>query len=380
LPEKGVSLLDHEGMPFYDPQATGTLLNELEKSINKTADRQVKRLPYHINDPEFADALVKAFLELSHTTGVAQPPREVAPPMNIQTIKPKLVKMPTSNFSHANPATLKARENLIQKLRKQIARGIPIIGAGAGTGISAKFEEEGGADLIVIYNSGRFRMAGRGSLAGLMPFKDANAVVLEMASEVLPVSACSTIPVCNWGFCSFWSSSYAGRSGIRTCVVTLMSYCILEFLVKVVKRVPVLAGVCASDPFRRMDRFLLELERLGFDGIQNFPTVGLIDGNFRQNLEETGMGYGVEVTMIRQAHEMGFLTTPYSFNAQEAHAMAMAGADIVVAHMGLTTAGSIGAKTAVSLEDSVRRVQAIADAASEVNPDVIVLCHGGLSL
>jgi uncharacterized protein (UPF0261 family)/predicted TIM-barrel enzyme len=331
LPEKGVSQLDHEGMPFYDPQATETLLNELEKSINKTADCQVKRLPYHINDPEFADALVKAFLELSHTTGVAQQPREVAPPMNIQTIKPKLVKMPTSNFSHANPATLKARENLIQKLRKQIARGIPIIGAGAGTGISAKFEEEGGADLIVIYNSGRFRMAGRGSLAGLMPFKDANAVVLEMASEVLPV----------------------------------------------VKRVPVLAGVCASDPFRRMDRFLLELERLGFDGIQNFPTVGLIDGNFRQNLEETGMGYGVEVTMIRQAHEMGFLTTPYSFNAQEAHAMAMAGADIVVAHMGLTTAGSIGAKTAVSLEDSVRRVQAIADAASEVNPDVIVLCHGG---
>ncbi len=193
------------------------------------------------------------------------------------------------------PATLKARENLIQKLRKQIARGIPIIGAGAGTGISAKFEEEGGADLIVIYNSGRFRMAGRGSLAGLMPFKDANAVVLEMASEVLPVSACSTIPVCNWVFCPFWSSTYTGRSGIRTCVVTLMSYCILEFLVKVVKRVPVLAGVCASDPFRRMDRFLLELERLGFDGIQNFPTVGLIDGNFRQNLEETGMGYGYKL-------------------------------------------------------------------------------------
>jgi predicted TIM-barrel enzyme len=194
------------------------------------------------------------------------------------------------------PATLKARENLIQKLRKQIARGIPIIGAGAGTGISAKFEEEGGADLIVIYNSGRFRMAGRGSLAGLMPFKDANAVVLEMASEVLPVSACSTIPVCNWVFCPFWSSTYTVRSGIRrTCVVTLMSYCILEFLVKVVKRVPVLAGVCASDPFRRMDRFLLELERLGFDGIQNFPTVGLIDGNFRQNLEETGMGYGYKL-------------------------------------------------------------------------------------
>ncbi len=194
------------------------------------------------------------------------------------------------------PATLKARENLIQKLRKQIARGIPIIGAGAGTGISAKFEEEGGADLIVIYNSGRFRMAGRGSLAGLMPFKDANAVVLEMASEVLPVSACSTNPVCNWVFGPFWSSTYTGRSGIRrTCVVTLMSYCILEFLVKVVKRVPVLAGVCASDPFRRMDRFLLELERLGFDGIQNFPTVGLIDGNFRQNLEETGMGYGYKL-------------------------------------------------------------------------------------
>lgn len=331
LPEKGVSALDAEGQAFHNPEATGALLDELEKSIQQTPERKVKRLPYNINDHEFADALVAAFLELHHASGTSQ--QRDAPPSqssHIQTIKPKLVRSP-SDYSRAKPETLKNRATILQKLKNQIARGIPIIGAGAGTGISAKFEEEGGADLIVIYNSGRFRMAGRGSLAGLMPYKDANAVVLDMASEVLPV----------------------------------------------VKRVPVLAGVCASDPFRRMDRFLLELERLGFDGIQNFPTVGLIDGNFRQNLEETGMGYGVEVTLIRQAHEMGFLTTPYAFNAQEAHAMAMAGADVVVAHMGLTTAGSIGAKTAVSLEDSVRRVQSIADAAYEVNPDVIVLCHGG---
>lgn len=331
LPEKGVSALDAEGQAFYNPEATGALLEELEKSIEQTPERKVKRLPYHINDHEFSDALVAAFLELHHASGASQQ-REVSPSpsLHIQTIKPKLIRSPT-DFSRAKPETLRNRANILQKLKNQISRGIPIIGAGAGTGISAKFEEEGGADLIVIYNSGRFRMAGRGSLAGLMPYKDANAVVLEMASEVLPV----------------------------------------------VKRVPVLAGVCASDPFRRMDRFLVELERLGFDGIQNFPTVGLIDGNFRQNLEETGMGYGVEVTLIRQAHEMGFLTTPYAFNSQESHAMAMAGADIVVAHMGLTTAGSIGAKTAVSLEDSVRRVQSIADAAYEVNPEIIVLCHGG---
>uniref|UniRef100_A0A9I9CSN7 Uncharacterized protein n=1 Tax=Cucumis melo TaxID=3656 RepID=A0A9I9CSN7_CUCME len=195
--------------------------------------------------------------------------------------------------------------------------------AGAGTGISAKFEEDGGVDLIVVYNSGRFRMAGRGSLAGLLPFADANAIVLEMANEVLPV----------------------------------------------VKTVPVLAGVCASDPFRRMDYFLKQVESIGFSGVQNFPTVGLFDGNFRQNLEETGMGYGLEVKMIERAHKMGLLTTPYAFNEDEALDMANAGADIIVAHMGLTTSGSIGAKTALSMEESVVRVQAIADAAHRINPN-----------
>ena len=223
------------------------------------------------------------------------------------------------------------REQVLARLRTNIDAGVPIIGAGAGTGISAKFEEAGGVDLIVIYNSGRFRMAGRGSLAGLMPYGDANAIVMEMAGEVLTV----------------------------------------------VKDTPVLAGVCATDPFRRMPHFLKQVRDIGFAGVQNFPTVGLCDGLFRQNLEETGMGYGLEVEMIRTAREMGLLTTPYAFNPDEAKQMAEAGADVVVAHMGLTTKGAIGATSAVTLEQSVARVQAIADAARGVNRDVIVLCHGG---
>ncbi len=223
------------------------------------------------------------------------------------------------------------RQAILERLRGHIARGIPIIGGGAGTGISAKFEEAGGIDLIVIYNSGRFRMAGRGSMAGMMPYGDANAIVMEMANEVLPV----------------------------------------------VKHTPVLAGVCGTDPFRKMDYFLKQVKEIGFAGVQNFPTVGLIDGLFRQNLEETGMGYGPEVEMIGSAHEMDLLTTPYAFNAEEARQMAAVGADIVVAHMGLTTKGSIGASTALTLEDSVQRVQEIADAAREINPNVIILCHGG---
>jgi predicted TIM-barrel enzyme len=223
------------------------------------------------------------------------------------------------------------RDEVLARLRKSIAGGVPIIGAGAGTGISAKFEEVGGVDLIVIYNSGRYRMAGRGSLAGLMPYGDANAIVMDMAGEVLTI----------------------------------------------VKDTPVLAGVCGTDPFRRMDRFLQEVKAIGFAGVQNFPTVGLIDGLFRQNLEETGMGYGLEVEMIRRAREMDLVTTPYCFNAHEARLMAEAGADIVVAHMGLTTKGSIGATTAVTLEEAPEKVQQVADAAREANPDVIVLCHGG---
>jgi len=223
------------------------------------------------------------------------------------------------------------RHQILARLRELISRRIPIIGGGAGSGISAKFEEEGGIDLIVIYNSGRFRMAGRGSLAGMMPYGDANAIVMEMANEVLTV----------------------------------------------VKRTPVLAGVCGTDPFRQMPHFLKQIREIGFSGVQNFPTVGLIDGNFRQNLEETGMGYQLEVEMIRLARQMELFTSPYAFNPAEARAMASAGADVVVAHAGLTTKGSIGASTALTLEQSVDFVQRIADAAREVHPEVIVLCHGG---
>lgn len=224
------------------------------------------------------------------------------------------------------------RQDVLTRLRKNIEDRIPIIGGGAGTGISAKFEEAGGVDLIVIYNSGRYRMAGRGSLAGLMPYGDANAIVMEMASEVLTVVKEST---------------------------------------------PVLAGVCGTDPFRKMGHFLKQVKDIGFVGVQNFPTVGLIDGVFRQNLEETGMSYKQEVEMIRLARSMDLLTTPYVFNVDECEQMTRAGADIIVAHMGLTTAGSIGAETALTLEDSVARVQEIADTAAAINPDVIVLCHGG---
>jgi predicted TIM-barrel enzyme len=223
------------------------------------------------------------------------------------------------------------REEILSAFRRQIDAGIPIIGAGAGTGLSAKSAEAGGVDLIVIYNSGRFRMAGRGSLAGMMPYGDANAIVMDMAREVLPV----------------------------------------------VKRTPVLAGVCGTDPFRQMPVFLRGIKEIGFAGVQNFPSVGLIDGLFRQNLEETEMGYDREVEMIRIAHELDLLTTPYVFTPDEARAMAAAGADILVPHMGLTTNGSIGAKTAISLDEAVQRAQAMHDAAKEINPDIIVLCHGG---
>jgi predicted TIM-barrel enzyme len=223
------------------------------------------------------------------------------------------------------------KKDFIQQLREQVIRGIPIIGAGAGTGISAKCEEAGGADIIIIYNSGRFRMAGRGSIAGLMPYGDANQIVMEMAAEVLPV----------------------------------------------VKKAPVLAGVCATDPFRMMPQFLEELKRMGFKGVQNFPTVGLYEGQLRQNMEETGMGYYCEVEMIRLANELDLLTTPYVFNEDEARAMAEVGADIIVAHVGTTLKGYIGAKSTMSLDDAARAVQAMHDAAKEVNPNTIVICHGG---
>jgi predicted TIM-barrel enzyme len=224
-----------------------------------------------------------------------------------------------------------SRTEIVTKLRAKVARGQPILGGGAGTGLSAKCEEAGGIDLIVIYNSGRFRMAGRGSLAGMMPYGNANAIVRDMAPEVLGV----------------------------------------------VTHTPVLAGVCGTDPFLLREPFLRELRDLGFAGVQNFPTVGLIDGTFRAGLEETGMGFSLEVDCIAAAHAMDLLTTPYAFNPAEARLMAQAGADVVVAHMGLTTKGSIGAKTARTLEACVAEVQAIADACKGVRADCLVLCHGG---
>lgn len=224
-----------------------------------------------------------------------------------------------------------SRQEALKRLRDNVANGRAIIGAGAGTGISAKFAERGGVDLIIIYNSGRYRMAGRGSLAGLLPYGDANAIVVEMAAEVLPV----------------------------------------------VKNTMVLAGVCGTDPFRLMPVFLKQLKEMGFDGVQNFPTVGLFDGTIRQGFEETGMSYDLEVEMIHEAHKLDMLTCPYVFTPDDARQMAEAGADVLVPHMGLTTKGAIGAQTALTLAESAQRVQAMRDTAVAVNPDIIVLCHGG---
>ena len=224
-----------------------------------------------------------------------------------------------------------SRDAILDRMRAKLAAGRPIVGGGAGTGLSAKMSEAGGVDLLVIYNSGRFRMGGRGSLSGMMPYGDANAIVMDMAREVIPV----------------------------------------------VTHTPVLAGICGTDPFRVMKLFLRQVDQAGFSGVQNFPTVGLIDGRFRQNLEETGMGFGPEVDMIRTAHQMGLLTTPYCFDCDQAAALATAGADILIPHMGLTTKGTIGAETALTLEEAVRLVQEMHDAAKRINPDILVLCHGG---
>ena len=223
------------------------------------------------------------------------------------------------------------REDSLRELRATADAGEPIVGAGAGTGISAKFAERGGVDLLIIYNSGRYRMAGRGSLAGLLPYGDANEIVVEMGGEVLPV----------------------------------------------VEDTPVLAGVCGTDPFREMDVFLPELKRQGFSGVQNFPTVGLIDGSFRENLEETEMSYEREIELIAKASDLDMLTCPYVFDEDQAREMAAAGADVVVAHMGLTTSGDIGAETALDLDGAAERVQEIHDAVVDVNDDALVICHGG---
>lgn len=224
-----------------------------------------------------------------------------------------------------------SRNEVLRHLKTQIDKKSPIVGCGAGTGISAKFAEAGGADLIIIYNSGRYRMAGRGSLAGLMPYGDANAIVMEMAAEVLPI----------------------------------------------VKKTPVLAGVCGTDPFRLMPRFIKQLKETGFSGVQNFPTVGLIDGEFRANLEATGMGYDKEVEMVNEAHRQDFFTSPYVFDEDQAKEMAKAGADQLVAHVGLTTAGSIGAGVALTLDKAIERVMRIAEAGRKIRKDLIVICHGG---
>ena len=237
----------------------------------------------------------------------------------------------TKQNTERTGAAAESRASILKRFRAQIARGEPIVGGGAGTGISAKSEEAGGIDLLIVYNSGRDRMAGRGSTAGLMPYGNANQIVKEMAFEVLPV----------------------------------------------VKRTPVLAGVCGTDPFMIPRLFLRELKELGFAGIQNFPTVGLIEGELRATLEETGMGFGLEVDVTRMAHDMDLLTTPYAFDPDEAKAMTKAGADLVVAHMGCTSGGTIGAKSVKTLDSCVKLVQAIVDASKKVRKDVICLCHGG---
>ncbi|MDY5177825.1 phosphoenolpyruvate hydrolase family protein [Lactococcus lactis] len=223
------------------------------------------------------------------------------------------------------------RKEVITNFKEKVNKGEILVGVGAGTGITAKSSEAGGADMLIVYNSGRYRMAGRGSLAGRLSYGDANQIVVEMGQEVLPV----------------------------------------------VNETPVLAGVCGTDPFRVMEIYLKQLKEQGFNGVQNFPTVGLIDGVFRQNLEETGMGYDLEVDMIKKAHELDMLTTPYVFDPEQARKMAEAGADILVAHMGLTTKGTIGAKTALTLDDCVEKIKAIIDAGRKVNPEIMVICHGG---
>ena len=293
MPLRGVSAIATEGQVFHDADADRALFDTIRALVDP-AKVEVHEVDADVNDPAFALAMANRLHELIR-------------------------------------GGLMTRAEALARLRAQIAAGSPIIGAGAGTGLSAKLAEAGGADLIIIYNSGRFRMGGRGSLSGLMPYGDANEIVVDMAREVLPV----------------------------------------------VKDTPVLAGVCGTDPFRLMPVFIAELKRMGFSGVQNFPTVGLIDGTFRVNLEETGMGYGLEVDAIRIAHELDLLTAPYVFSDDDATAMAEAGADVLVPHMGLTTGGSIGADTAKTLDDCVPLIQGMHDAAKRVNPDVIVLCHGG---
>ncbi|CAF3881193.1 unnamed protein product [Rotaria sp. Silwood2] len=298
-----------DGGPFYDKQADACLIEALRKHVN-TAKVEIIERNESINDPSFAHAMVQAL----HAQMQYKP---------VHRIHTELVQKQVTKPRN--------RRECLDRLKSVVEEGRVIIGSGAGIGLSAKCIEEGGVDLLIIYNSGRFRMAGRGSCAGLLSYSDANAIVLEMAGEVLPV----------------------------------------------VKYTPVLAGVCGTDPFRLMPQFLKQIKEAGFIGVQNFPTVGIMDGRFRQSLEETGMAYEQEVEMIRQAHSIGLVTAPYVFNEEEARKMTEAGADIIVAHMGVTTKGAIGAKSSLTLDECVQRIQAIHDVCIKINPQVIVLCHGG---
>jgi len=328
IPTKGFSILDSEGHQFYDPECDDAFIQTLKNEL-KGSEIEIVEIEANINDELFSEHATNLLLSLIQ---LKEEEEEKGKEKEKEEKKEQKQTPEKKEWAVPLPDLLDSpRLVALHRLRKLVENGIPIIGAGAGTGISAKFEEQGGADLIIIYNSGKFRMAGRGSLAGLMPYQDANGTMLQMANEVLPV----------------------------------------------VKDTFVLAGVCATDPFRDIPLLLRKIKKKGFTGVQNFPTVGLIDGNFRKNLEETGMSYSVEVEMIAEARKLGLLTTPYAFNTNDAIKMTEAGADVIVAHMGLTTSGTIGAQTALTLDDSVSVVQDIADAARSVNPDVIVLCHGG---
>lgn len=310
-------------MPFYDPDADTALFEELEKLLNQTEIRKIVRVPHAINDPSFAKEAIRHFKAI--ITPQAIKDESVASEEIVAAVAPSTIQIPT-----AAPGP---RNEILRRLKVVVISGKPIVGGSAGTGNSAKFEEAGGADLIVVYNSGMFRMGGHyGSLAGLMSYKDANAIMLQMGKEILPVLQNGT---------------------------------------------PLLAGVCGTDPFRRMDRLLRQVKDLGFVGVHNSPTVGLIDGVFRQNIEEMGTSYQKEVDMIVLAHKMGLLTTPYVFSPEAVIKLTAAGADVMVAHMGLSASGSIVASTALALDQCVIKIQAIVDATKSVNPDILILSHGG---
>eukprot|EP01135_Chromosphaera_perkinsii_P011772 Nk52_evm18s2496 gene=Nk52_evmTU18s2496 len=328
VPTNGVSQISRSGDIFFDLEADKALLDELEVLRKDNPNICLETVEGNINDEAFALRVVECFKSVASNLLQEERLSEIEKMKDSCGIRAKVPE----HYMVAKPLVQNpVYDSTLKRLKQKCVERKPILGAGAGTGISAKFEEAGGVDLIIAYNSGRFRMAGHGSLAGLLPFKDANAVMLEMVEE----------------------------------------------LKQVVVHTPILAGVCATDPLRSIPALLKKVQELGAAGVQNFPTVGLIDGVFRQNLEETGMSYQKEVDMIRTAHEMGLLTTPYCFDREQAVAMASAGADIVVAHMGLTTSGSIGAQTSKSLQECVLLVQEIVDGAKSINPECIILCHGG---